>query len=178
MITSYRQQFNDPKKYEMRLPKVAQLPLHWQVEPFEAVAGVRLVDVNSKIADRRAAETLATYFKRELSYDIVQYSVSETYPKDCVLLFTYETYEKVQYAFGAVCMRWREYLDHDLEYAMAWVWFHPYERKQGHLSKLWPHLAERFGNFVCEGPLSPAMRAFLTKRGELHRLLGQIEEDD
>ena len=48
-------------------------------------------------------------------------------------------------------------------WGLAWVWFHPYERRRRHLSRAWPYFRARFGDFEVERPLSLAMAAFLRK---------------
>src|SRR5262249_29041872 len=70
---------------------------------------------------------------------------------------------------GACCFRYR----HDVEplppgippdyYALQWIWFHPYERNRGHLSRALPYFQARFGRLIAEPPFSPAMNAFLHK---------------
>lgn len=47
-------------------------------------------------------------------------------------------------------------------WSMTWVWLHPFERRRGHLSKVWPFMTARYGSFAVDRP-SPAMRAFLTR---------------
>lgn len=163
----------DPEFYILKLPRVADEHFS-ESGPFPRYC--RIVNQSSPAADRNAAECLAWFFKREFSYDFVQYLASERgNGKDCVVLLTDRGYTKtgkeVEFAYGAICMRWRTYSNHEPEWAMTWVWLHPYERNKGHLSDIWQGLETRFPGFRVEPPLSPAMHAFLTNRGELHRTL-------
>ena len=64
--------------------------------------------------------------------------------------------------------RWREVEDRSEPgcWGLDWVWVCPPGRRSGVLSRVWPMLRERFGDFHVEGPVSDAMQAFLTRRGE------------
>jgi hypothetical protein len=48
-------------------------------------------------------------------------------------------------------------------YALQWIWFHPYERGQGHLSRALPYFLARFGPLISEGPFSATFKGFLRK---------------
>ena len=50
------------------------------------------------------------------------------------------------------------------------IWLHPYERGKGRLARAWPFFHKRFPDFLVEGPLSAAMRAFLVQHGEFERI--------
>jgi hypothetical protein len=52
-----------------------------------------------------------------------------------------------------------------LPWALQWIWFHPYERRKGHLRNAWPYFLDRFGTFQVEPPLSPAMDKLLVEEG-------------
>lgn len=108
---------------------------------------------------RRAVERCAIYFRREFRYDFVQYSADELgHPKDRAFLW-----EARSVVVGACSFRWVEWEDADASYTMDWVWFHPYERRQGNLSSAWLYFRRRFGRFHVEQPLSDAMEAFLAR---------------
>jgi hypothetical protein len=117
----------------------------------------------SPVRYRRAVETIACYFRREFRYDFVQYRAAESNGRDRAYMWTGRGCEE-EIAIGACCFRWRKWKDHAPGWALAWIWFHPYERGQGHLSKAWPYFQARFGDFHVEPPLSPAMAAFLAKQ--------------
>jgi hypothetical protein len=118
---------------------------------------------------RRAVETLARYFQREFCYDFIQYGATErSDPRDRVFLWTQDSYT-YHAAIGAICFRWREYRDTPPGLAVAWVWIHPYLRRRGILAGHWGFFRDTYGDFYIERPLSPAMQAFLTSRGECLR---------
>lgn len=115
---------------------------------------------------RQAVEQMAYYFRREFGYDFVQYSSEEKDDGHRAYLWVLpETLEngKVK-AVGACCFRWREWEDAPASYALQWIWLHPHERRKGRLTQAWPYFQERFGKFIPEPPLSPAMKRFLLKR--------------
>jgi hypothetical protein len=116
---------------------------------------------------RLAVETAAYFFKREFGFDFAQYTADEdTGPKDRIFAMVHIRADGKDGVFGVISFRWREWKDDPPAYALQWVWFHPWERRQGHLSKFWPQFREKLGNFIVEGPLSEAMYAFLKKHGE------------
>ncbi len=67
-------------------------------------------------------------------------------------------------AFGACGFRWGDRGEGKAGWELQWAWLHPYWRREGHLSDLWPCLRAEYGDFEIDGPLSLAMRAFLAKR--------------
>jgi len=127
----------------------------------------REISSSSPATDRKACETLATCFKREMHYGFVQYiASSHGHEKDRVLVLESPSYVEKVYAMGAVCIRWREYTDHEPEYAMAWVWLHPYMRRQRHLTRLIPYLKATFSPLLFETPISSAMQSFIKNKWE------------
>ncbi len=46
---------------------------------------------------------------------------------------------------------------------LTWVWFHPFERNQGHLTRAWRYFRGRYAGFEIEHPLSEAMAGFLRR---------------
>jgi hypothetical protein len=128
-------------------------PLAVEIYPVHSMA---------KLTIRKAAGAIAIYFKREFGYDFPQYESGEhTGRRDRILLLVRESV-----AIGVICFRWREWDDAPHGLALAWVWLHPYCRAQGVLSGLWPRFRALYGDFMCEPPLSSAMRMFLAGRGE------------
>jgi hypothetical protein len=121
---------------------------------------------------RRAVECIAYYFRREFSYDLVQYCSLEmeddghrAYLWTDPMTLDEDDREVV---FGACCFRWRQWRDPPPDfpaesYGMQWIWMHPYQRRKGVLSRAWPYFLARFHPFVPEGPHSPGMEAFLRK---------------
>jgi hypothetical protein len=130
---------------------------------------IRLVSRKSPVTMRRATETLARYFQREFGYDFLQYSEDERGDsRDRVYLWTRDDC-MFHSAVGAACFRWRDYSNAPHGLALAWIWLHPYLRRQGILSAHWEYFRARHGDFYVETPLSPAMEAFLKVRGECAR---------
>lgn len=123
-------------------------------------------------SQRRAVAQFACYFRREFQYDFVQYEASEGRPWDRTS--APENDEAAPYLLrslwrdpalyvGAACFRWRVYRDHPATWALAWIWLHPYERRQGIVTAAWPGWLDQHGAFLVEPPLSDAMRGFLAR---------------
>jgi len=51
-------------------------------------------------------------------------------------------------------------------WGLQWIWVRPEARRTGILSRQWEDMRRRYGDFLVEGPVSPAMQAFLERRGE------------
>jgi len=118
---------------------------------------------------RREVERFAIYFRREFSYDFQQFVATEK-PKNhekpyAAYLFINEQNHHPRVWVGGCCFRWREYQDVGARWAAQWMWLHPYYRNKGILSSAWDRFHELHGKFICEPPFSPAMKAFLHKRG-------------
>lgn len=139
--------------------------------------GVLEIDWASKLTYRRAVWSIARYFRREEGYDFVQYG-HEGREDD----LTHRAYLWLHpngqpgykvHAIGAGCFRKRPgYKDERAppefripHWAMQWIWLHPYFRRQGLLSRAWPHFRKTFGDFEVEGPYSDAMVGFLKRQG-------------
>ncbi|MEX3969780.1 hypothetical protein [Paraburkholderia caribensis] len=131
------------------------------------------VDPDAPLELRRAVETLARYFKKELGFDELQFEASET--RESLGYVPYEAYIFYNTAhdrlledqvtphriFGACCFRWREWKDQEAGWSHDWVWMHPYFRRRGHLRRAWPLFQQRYGErFHIELPLSIEMQAF------------------
>ncbi|HEU6448929.1 MAG TPA: hypothetical protein VFV23_10880 [Verrucomicrobiae bacterium] len=156
---------------EMRNPHQGQAPYG---APF------LVVGPGSPKSWRKEVEKLAYYFRREMHYDFPPYTASEAeysldVLRDRVLIFTNhhttEKWERVFYLIGAVGVRWRKWEDAPHGWSVAWVWFHPYERRKGHLTKAWPFLLEMFPKPHVEPPISDAMKRFLLKVGYYDSLI-------
>jgi len=128
----------------------------------------------SPLAARRAVETLAHYFRREMHFDFVQFDATETpaspgFAPYEAWLFHELAHDRLTEAqpsprrvFGACCFRWKEWRDHDPGWSMHWAWLHPYFRRRGHLADAWPLFQQRYAEgFHVERPLSVQMQAFL-----------------
>jgi len=67
---------------------------------------------------------------------------------------TLEDWKEYLYFIGAVGMRWRKWEDVPDGWGLSWAWLHPYERRQGLLTKAWPFLTEKFPGMRIESPVS------------------------
>jgi hypothetical protein len=171
-------------RYEIKLPLLAAngLCLTPGGEPQHTADrslphDVIVVVPRSPVAHRRAVERLGIYLKREQHFDFPPYDAEEAVhysdqAQDVAFLWTTHRHadlkkdEWVHPAIGACGFRWRKWSDAPEGWALAWVWFHPYERRQGHLTRAWPYFRERFGDFLAEPPLSAAMKSFVRKMQE------------
>jgi hypothetical protein len=128
---------------------------------------------------KRAAEDCDTYLLRELDY-ARQYERQDDDREHIAYLWTDPTTEDDAgrlAVFGACCFRNRHFKDYEHPYAMQWVWFHPYARRNGHLARAWPYFERRFGLFIVEGPFSAAMRRFLVSKTRFNELLIKLGKE-
>lgn len=119
---------------------------------------------------------LAKHFRRELQYDIVPFEATKTptsqgYVPYEVYLFhevasdLFDPDKPVKHrCIGACGFRWYEWSNAPAGWSLQWVWFHPYFRGRGHLSKAWPSFVEKYGKFHVQHPFSAAMERFLEKK--------------
>lgn len=160
-------------RYTIKLPEYSG----WESYCFEDSdkfghpPGVSSVLTNKSTKRQRApAVVLATYFKREFGYDFIQYEInpSEDHEEDRAYLWSMDDYrdgKEISKYFGCLSVRWREWSNHEPGYALSWVWFHPYQRGRGHLTRMWPWFIKRFPGCSVEHPISPAMLGFLNQNG-------------
>jgi len=109
----------------------------------------------------------ARMFRREFSYDFVQWSPNGT--EDITVhgfLFNDDTKTFGDGAIvGGGVFRWREFQNAPARWTFDWVWIAPDARRKGILTRRWGAFKERFGNFYLMPPVSPAMIAFARKIG-------------
>ncbi|WP_212785644.1 hypothetical protein [Ferrigenium kumadai] len=134
-----------------------------------------LVQPDSPRRIREFVEVLGKHFRRELQFDSVPFEAAETpdslgYVPFEVYLFhevasdLFEFDKPVKHrCIGACGFRWYEWSDAPASWSLQWVWFHPYFRGRGHLSKAWPHFIAKYGEFHVQYPVSAAMEKFLEK---------------
>ena len=145
-----------------------------------------VVGPQSPLSWLKAVEEMAYYFKRELKFEFPTFTAGERFKpelqRDRVLVF-YRTeildhkptlqnpkdFTNAYTFFGAIGVRWKKSENAPASWSLPWVWFHPYERRQGHLTKAWPFLLKMFPNPYIEPPVSPAMSAFLKNAGYTNR---------
>jgi hypothetical protein len=130
-----------------------------------------VVTYKSKMILRKAVEHCDTYLLRELDYTHQFSRLDKDREYLAYLWIDLTAVDATGRAavLGACCFRNRHYKDYP--YAMQWVWFHPYARRQGHLRAAWPYFEKRFGPFVAEGPYSEAMVQFLKTKTRYNDLL-------
>jgi hypothetical protein len=141
------------------------------------------VTTRSPKPHRRAVWQLATYFRREFQYDCVQYGHLGNENDATARAYLWlgpdsGGGDSKCYTIGACCFRWREWENMPPMWAMQWVWFHPYGRRQGKLRNAWSYFRARFELFDVEPPYSQAMKAFLDyagwKRPEYPKAIVQV----
>lgn len=108
----------------------------------------------------RAAE-----FRREFSYDFVQWPGSWMKPAD-------EGWEGHLFALGeegtvaGACAFMQSAPDKENPgWALQWIWVAPKYRRSGLLEARWPEFLTLYGDFHIEHPISPAMQEFVRKNG-------------
>lgn len=123
--------------------------------------------------ERIAVEMIAWFFKRELHFDFIQFVASEHpskahFVKYVAYLFLEVAHDLLEEerptphrAIGAACFRHRKFEDIGECWSLDWAWVHPYSRRQGILSKHWPHFRQQHGAFHLAKPLSYAMERFV-----------------
>ncbi len=149
---------NHAEHYEMRLPYLRLLKNAHEKEASPDMPFL-VIGPKSPVSWRKAVESMAYYFRREMHFDFPPYGVTETdfspeLGRDRVLVFpkttVIEGFLDVCYFIGAVGVRWREWTDAPASWCVTWAWLHPYERRQGHLTKAWPFLLRTFPNTWVE----------------------------
>ena len=112
---------------------------------------------------REATAIIGYYFRREFRYDFPPYEAHDHGDaRGCIFLITQQEGDTLD-AVGAIGFRWREYTNAPEQLVLAWVWIHPFFRRQGILTAHWDMLKRLYGNFKVEPPLSKAMDAFLKR---------------
>ena len=135
-----------------------------------------LVLPTSPLAMRQRVEKMGKYFRREFRTDFPPMLASEVpgehgcIPYEAHLFFE-DARDRLEEgkAFpsrivGASCFRWQTWTNAEPSWEFSWVWFHPFSRRRGHLSRAWPQFKEKYGNFAMSEVLSREMEAFLAKR--------------
>ena len=155
------------ERYEIQLTFLReQKNVHQREAPVGAP--FRVIGPRSPKAWRHEVEKLARYFKRELGFDFPPYTANEAESDsepslDRVLVVPKIDWEHTIYLIGAVGVRWSEWDDAPPCWSVTWAWLHPYERRKGHLTRVWPFLLRMFPGPHIEPPVSPSMMQFLRK---------------
>jgi hypothetical protein len=120
-----------------------------------------VVTGESNVSFRTAVQNCNTYLIGELGYKR-QFDRCEV-DSDYLAYLWGEPTEGQVAVYGACCFRNRDY-GKGAEYAMQWIWIHPYARRKRHLDAAWPYFRMRFGAFLVEAPHSDGMKQFLKRR--------------
>jgi len=181
--------------YNIRQPLVSNNTKRPEINPHSRErphgAPFEVVGPRSPMSWRKAVEEMALYFKREMKYESIGYSTYEwrelLLVDDRMLVFT-DTYveEKqptkesrtdftIRLLFtGVIAMRARKQRWNSRpNWTLDWVWFHPFARRRGHLTRAWPFLLQMYPDLKISEPPSDAMRAFLNKNGHAKIPKGQ-----
>jgi hypothetical protein len=120
---------------------------------------------------RKAVEELGRFFRREFHYDFPQYYHLECDNLGRAFLWASPLPRTAKgrqmMVYGACGFHWDKWENYRHGWSMSWCWFHPYERRQGHLLDVWPYFRARFPGFICVPPFSISMIKFLFKVGHL-----------
>ena len=136
------------------------------------------VSLSEPLRYRKAVEKLAYYFRREFGYDFPPYTADNALSfdqrTDVVFMWIGQGWDdhigRRSVGYGACAFDYEtcdfpdvETCGADGHWFLTWAWFHPYERRKGHLSGAWPYFQERFGDFGVQYPISESMKTFLDK---------------
>lgn len=121
-----------------------------------------IVDHRSPIWKRWEMYGRAAAFAREMRYVTPQWTDPHrpASPKELGILF-----EDDDVIVGACGFRLRRET-----YWLDWIWIAPAYRRSGVLTRYWPSIRERFGDFPLTREVSPSMQAFVRKAGDGHLL--------
>jgi hypothetical protein len=139
-----------------------------------SVNGLRKVTDASEISEKRALEQFATYFKKEMHYDYVQYDAESHNNNTLGFLFTESAMDvctKQHTEMPTRCVGGAAFQNVNDTWVLCWVWFHPFFRDKGLLSRQWTQFCSDFGAFSVETPISPSMKGFLGKQLTTHKLV-------
>lgn len=162
-------------RYLMKLPRIGHVCAGdslskdiWStpqgVKWFRCTANA-VVYPDSHISLRKATYAIAKLLAREQGYDFPPYQID--YAGDSVgFLWTEDDGQHfgVVRVIGAAMferIRYRNIGDHN---TLCWIWFHPYHRNRGYLTRAWPEFIARFGQFIVQPPISRAMEGFLAHK--------------
>jgi hypothetical protein len=108
---------------------------------------------------------MGRFFKKEMHFESLPYCNEKICALGCAYLFAVRPDPDLHYAIGACCFNWVEWQDAPPGYSLDWIWIHPFYRRVGLLSKVWPFFQETYGRFWVQKPHSLAMARFLNKQG-------------
>lgn len=124
--------------------------------------GMLLVRNVDDIRLRKIVYKFALFFRREFSYDFVQYSEIKEEDATICRAFIFQDYAYSGMGVGACCFRKRRYADYD-GWCLQWIWLHPFFRDRGLFTKALPLFKKMFGDFYIEPPFSKTMDHIVNK---------------
>ncbi|WP_192250419.1 GNAT family N-acetyltransferase [Mesorhizobium silamurunense] len=151
------------REHKKRLAYLDPKPVPQFVAERAANTEAELVDQNSPRWKHREMYRRALAFKREFSYDFVQWLSPKEDDDPGVQGVLFSNPDDV--IVGACAFRIREHEGKSWR-GLQWIWIAPKFRRSGILTARWAELRRRFGDFHVEGPVSEAMQAFLRKMGD------------
>ena len=135
-----------------------------EVSPFR-------VDPTTDDLLKPAVEFCAQCFKRELGFDFAEYVVASHGVDVNVEAYVFhelardlldELAPSTHRVIGACAFH--RLSPRSKKWRLQWVWFHPFARRNGHLTAAWPQFSVRYGKFDILKPLTLAMKKFRKKR--------------
>ena len=153
--------------YTIRLPRFEPPEERPFIQDLKGDANMSLWHVPSDQNEnlRKPVLQFANYFRREMHFDFVQYSIEQLSPTDSAFLLGVNPDIDVHLGIGAVFFMWVEWDDAPPCYSLEWAWIHPFFRHRGLLAEVWPHFIQRYERFHVSHPRSAAMQSFLNKIG-------------
>lgn len=134
-------------------------------ERLAANAQAELVDSSSPLWMHEAVLQRARAFRREFSYDRVQWdgSAQRAAPEGWHgYLFAGDAAGTIAGACGFLVEESGQYGG---QWSLHWIWLAPKFRRQGILNARWNDFLNLYGDFYIEAPLSEAMQSFVRKHG-------------
>lgn len=101
----------------------------------------------------------ARLFTREMGYSFPQWTCPDSPPDVEAIGILFDIDDVI---VGSCSFRLR-----GATWCMDWIWIAPMYRRSGVLTRYWPELRTRFGDFPLEPPVSDAMQAFVKKIGSM-----------
>ena len=165
-------------RYDIVLPTTPHVRVRWpedEQRTGKALELDELVCVTSRSYKRLQYSVwkIACLFRNEMNFAIPDYwHKGEAVGEDVRAYLWCKTCDEYPTGLGPsdVVIGGCCFYPHEDAWGLHWVWLHPFERRQGRLSRVWPYFEERFGSFVPMPPWSDAMRHFLKKQGYVEKL--------
>ena len=116
------------------------------------------VNFKSSLEVKEVVQQFGYYLYKEMNYDFVLFRAQEE-NEDNFDAYLIPSPTCLGFCCGVAFFRRRA------GPVLNWVWIHPYDRRKGLLTKLWPTLKQKYGHIAVKGPFSLGMECFLEKQG-------------